>query len=119
MPTASTLAGRGLRLRGDARRGDVLERAVTNELTEAECAVVDSIPGVGDFYFRHPKGPGGLLVLGPASLCNHAEIPTAELRFVHDPDLGIVAELVAGMDLPDGVELTLRYRCALWFEPRG
>ncbi len=118
-PQVTPGAGRGLFTLSSVEKGELLERAVTNVLEPAHCVALDEIHPVGDFYFQHPERPdSGLLVFGLISLCNHQEVPTAQLRFVREGTLGLVAELIAAMDLPEGAELTLRYKCALWFEPR-
>lgn len=97
--------------------GEVICCDCTIALSPAE---VDAVtPTVIDhYYFAHPADDErGLLVLGLASLCNHADAPTAHTATEHDPELGWVVTLTATRDIAAGEEITRRYACDLWFEP--
>lgn len=95
------------------------------ELIACDCAIplsardVDAIePTVLDnYYYAHPDNDeGGLLVLGLASLCNHADDPNALTQTAHDPVLGWLVTLSAARDIALGEEITRRYACPIWFE---
>ncbi len=107
--------GRGVQAVEAIAPGELLELATTILLSSAEC---DRIEGttMGDYYFAHPANTEeGLVVLGLASLCNHAEDPNAEVRWEEAPGLGWIAKLVSLRAIAPGEEVTRRYRCPPWF----
>lgn len=115
----SLRGGRGLFAVEDVSAGTCLSRDATNELPRGHRARIDDLAGIGDYYFQHPEWEDmGLLVFGPAAMCNHSEEPNAELRFVREGELGLIAELLALEPIGAGQEILIRYRCALWFDPR-
>lgn len=119
-PGPSPLGGRGVFAIREIAAGERLERACTNEVGRTDRARIDGVAGVGDYYFQHPAWDGmGLLVFGLLAMCNHADPPNAELRFVEVPGIGWVAELWSIGAIGLGDEVTIRYRCELWFEPRA
>ena len=109
--------GRAVFATGAIPAGELLETAPTVGLGRHD---TDTIVGttVDDYYFAHPVDPdGGLLVLGLASLLNHADEPNAETTPRHAEGLGWLIELRALRAIAPGEELTRRYACELWFEP--
>lgn len=107
--------GRGVQAVEAIAPGELLEVASTILLSSDEC---DRIEGtaLGDYYFAHPaNADDGLVVLGLASLCNHADDPNAEVYWEEVPGLGWVARLVALRPIAAGQEITRRYRCPPWF----
>jgi hypothetical protein len=114
-PRALAGRGRGLVAVAPLERGELIDRAPTVDLPPGDVAALEAT-AVGDFYFGHPADETrGVIVLGLPSLCNHAETPSADLRWRHDPALGWLAELVAIREIEAGEEVTYRYRCELWF----
>lgn len=107
--------GRGLFAAAPIAAGELIEAAATIPLSGPDCDLIEATPA-GHYYFAHPEdAEAGLLVLGLASLCNHADPATAETRWRLDPELGWVAELIALRALSPGDEITRRYRCPPWF----
>ncbi len=107
--------GRGL-VAGEAiAPGDVIDRCPTIHLSAADCELMER-SAVGDYYFAHPEDTeAGVVVLGHISLCNHSEMPNAELRWRIEDGVGWVAELFALRAIAAGEEITRRYRCPPWF----
>jgi len=111
--------GRGLVLLHPAASGSLICEAVGEELSSQDCDRLEET-ALAPFYFAHPEdAERGCLVLGEISFCNHADEPTAEVRWRHEAGVGWVAGLYARRDLPAGAELTHRYRCPPWFEVKG
>ena len=119
MPGMSPGRGRGLYAREAIAKGEVLERACTIYIDAAQAPALDKMLPLGDFYFEHPQSKDeGLMVLGLASLCNHSDDPSADVRFEDGgPIIGWIAVLHALRDIPAGEEITYRYKCPLWFAP--
>lgn len=116
-PGVSPGAGRGLFAVADIAAGEVIDRACSVEINAVQCAVLDDMRPIGDFYFEHPEDKArGLSVLGLPSLCNHRDNPNANVRFAQEDGLGWVAELYSLRDIPEGAEITYRYKCEIWFE---
>lgn len=108
--------GRGVVAVAAIDSGELIDVAPTIALRSEDCDLVERTT-VGDYYFAHPEDPeGGLVVLGLASLCNHADAPNAEIRWRRDPAAGLVAELLALRPIADGEEITRRYACMPWFQ---
>jgi SET domain-containing protein len=117
MPGISPGRGRGLFAHEAIAKGEVLERACTVYIDAAQAPALDKMLPLGDFYFEHPLSKQeGLMVLGLASLCNHADDPNADVRFEDGGALGWIAVLHALRDIGAGEEITYRYKCPLWFE---
>lgn len=117
VPGVSPGRGRGLFAAAAIAKGEVIDRACTVEIGETQSKALDAMLPLGDFYFEHPNSKeAGLMVLGPASLCNHADQPNAHVRFEESPGCGWIAVLYALDDIPAGAEVTYRYRCQLWFD---
>lgn len=107
--------GRGLVASQPIAAGDVVDRSTTIPLSAADCDLMEN-SAVGDYYFAHPEDvEAGLVVLGLTSLCNHSEMPNAELRWQRDEGIGWIAELYALRPIAAGEEVTRRYRCPPWF----
>ncbi len=107
--------GRGLVAKRDIPPDTVLERAPAAVLTAEECDTIDLTP-LKDFWFRHPTDPDrGCIVFGLLSVANHSEAPNCRVDWVHDQHVGWCAMLVTLVAIPEGAELTHRYR-ATWFE---
>jgi len=108
--------GRGLRAVEQLAAGEVVESAATIALSPPECDLIEKT-AIGDFYFAHPnQDHEGLVILGLASLCNHADVPNAQVRWRYDDGLGWIAELVALRAIGAGEEITRRYHCQPWFQ---
>lgn len=115
-PAAVPGCGRGLFAVDAIAAETLIERACTVEIPARQCPELDRMQPLGDFYFEHPEDhEAGLMALGLMSLCNHADTPNADIRFVQEDGLGWVAELVALAEIAAGEEITYRYKCPLWF----
>jgi len=108
--------GRGVVAERSIAEGEIIDCAFTIELGPADCeAITRSV--VDHYYFAHPESRDmGLLVLGLASLANHAENPNAGVDWHHSPGIGWVGNLVALQPIAAGEEITRRYTCTPWFE---
>ena len=97
--------------------GEAITRDFAVVLDETACdAIAPTI--IDRYYFAHPEDEtAGLLVLGPAALCNHDDAPNADTVTVHDGVCGWHVCLVANREIGAGEEITRRYACPLWFEP--
>jgi len=116
VPAQTRGRGRGLFAAAAIATGELIDRACTIPIAVAQCPTLDRLQPLGDFYFRHPEDENaGLMVLGLASLCNHADAPNADVLFVNGNGLGWLADLVALRAIRPGEEITYRYRCPLWF----
>lgn len=115
-PTIIPGKGRGLRAIGQLAPGEMIESAVTIALSSPDCDTIERT-AIGEYYFAHPNDDQeGLVILGLASLCNHADVPNAEVRWRHEDGLGWIAELVALRAIGAGEEITRRYHCRPWFQ---
>ncbi len=120
VPGISPGRGRGLFAAEPIAAGEIIERACTVYIDAEQALRLDKMLPLGDFYFQHPLSKEeGLMVLGLASLCNHADDPNADVRFEDGGRCGWVAVLHALRDIPKGGEITYRYRCQLWFPVDG
>jgi SET domain-containing protein len=119
VPGVSPGRGRGLFAAAGIAEGEILERACTIHVSEKQTDALEDILPLGDYYFRHPQSDdAGLIILGMASLCNHADQPNAHIRFEDEGEVGWVAVLHALRNIECGEEITYRYRCPLWFAPK-
>lgn len=117
VPRVSPGRGRGLFALVPIRRGELIDRGCTVLISVEQCPVLDRLQPLGDLYFAHPENPkAGLMVLGLAGLCNHADTPNADVRWVDGGNLGWLADVIAIADIAAGEEITYRYKCPLWFE---
>lgn len=117
VPGISAGRGRGLFAAAPIARGEIIDRACTVFISAEQSKALDAMLPLGDYYFEHPRDKEkGLMVLGLASLCNHADEPNGHVRFVDDGPCGWIGELYALDDIPAGAEITYRYKCALWFD---
>lgn len=115
-PMASQGKGRGVFAVAPIAEGEIVEASCTIELGIDDCLTVRPTP-VEDYYFCHPEDERrGLVVLGLASLCNHAEKPNVDTTFVHDTDLGWITVLTANRAIAADEEITRRYACPPWFD---
>ena len=70
---------------------------------------------LGDYNFRFgDRQNRACIVLGVISLCNHADLPNAEI-VCHEAELTVT--LVAARAIAEGEEICIRYRRPLWFTP--
>ena len=107
-------------------RGVVATARIAAGATIVSCPVVvydDTDAGriaktrLGDYNFRFGDGERrqrACIVLGVISLCNHAEVPNAELRCNEAEQ---TMTLVAARAIAPGEEICIRYRRPLWFTP--
>lgn len=118
-PGASAKGGRGLFAIAPIDAGELIERACTVEIGADQTRSLDQMQPLGDFYFANPKNEkAGLMAFGLMSLCNHADDPNADVRWVEAENIGWLADLVALRVINPGEEITYRYKCPLWF-PAG
>lgn len=116
VPGVSPGRGRGLFAAERVVSGEIIDRACTVYIDADQAKALDLMLPLGDFYFQHPLAKDeGLMALGLASLCNHAEDPNADVRFEDGGALGWIAVLYALRDIAAGEEITYRYRCPIWF----
>lgn len=116
-PRLSPGRGRGVFAVAPIEAGELIERVCAAEIPPEQCTALDRMQPIGDYYFQHPENPdAGLMLFGLVSLSNHSDDPNAEVRRVFTPDLGWTAELVALKPIPEGAEVTHKYRCPPWFE---
>ena len=117
VPGSSPGRGRGLFAVAEIAEGEIIDRACTVYIDAAQCTALDRMQPLGDFYFEHPRDKeAGLMILGLASLCNHAEAPNAHVTYEESRGCGWIAILYALRDIRKHEEITYRYRCPLWFE---
>ena len=110
-PGPTGTKGRGLFATAPIARGELIDENCTLDLDEAQCTTLEPTP-VNDHYFAHPADDSrGLLVLGYASLCNHADDHNADTGFRFDEGLGWIVVLTARRDIAAGEEITRRYAC--------
>ena len=70
---------------------------------------------LGDYNFRFgDRSQRSCIDLGVISLCNHADLPNAELVCREDDE---TMTLVATRPIAAGEEICIRYRRPLWFTP--
>jgi uncharacterized protein len=114
----SPVRGRGVFARTAIASGTLIEAAPVIVIPIADCSALDRTI-IHDYYFHwdgDPEGEGrGALGLGLVTLCNHASRPNArvERNFARQ-----TLDLIASASIAPGEEVTIDYRCALWFEPR-
>ena len=114
----SPVRGRGVFARTAILPGTLIEAAPVIVIPIADCPALDRTI-IHDYYFHwdgDPEGEGrGALGLGLVTLCNHASRPNArvERNFTRQ-----TLDLIASVPIGPGEEVTIDYRCTLWFEPR-
>ena len=114
----SPTRGRGVFARTAIASGTLIEAAPVLVVPAADCPTLDRTV-IHDYYFHwdgDPEGAGrGALGLGLVTLCNHASHPNAkvERNFARH-----TLDLIAIDPIATGEEVTIDYRCTLWFEPR-
>jgi uncharacterized protein len=119
-----------LQIRSDAAKGRcVFATAPIPAGTVIEAAPVVIVPPeqrslldktiLHDYYFQWDDGPEdtgrGAVALGLVSLCNHSRRPNA--RAQRNP-ARCTLDLIALAPIAAGEEITIDYKCTLWFEPR-
>lgn len=102
----SLIHGRGLFATADVEAGATLD---TGSLL-----VISAEESGGEvlsmYVFELSNGDGGLL-LGPSSLCNHAENPNAEVFL---DETSATYELTARIAIPAGTEIFIDYGPGYW-----
>lgn len=117
VPGTSPGRGRGLFAASTISKGEIIDRACSVFISSEQADELNTMLPLGNFYFRHPRSSDhGLMVLGLPSLCNHADMPNADVRFIDCGGCGWVSELYALEDIPTRAEITYRYKCPLWFD---
>ncbi len=117
-PATAGARGNGVFALEPIAAGEVVDACPCIDLDVAACDQVRGTP-IDDYYFFHPGDEErGLLALGLASLMNHSEAPNTGTRYHHDPALGWIVLVDATRDIAAGEEITRRYACPPWFEPR-
>jgi len=110
--------GRGVFACEEILRGTVIESAPVIILPAKDCPALDRTV-IYEYYFHwdgDPDGEGrGALGLGLVTLCNHSSLPSARVDRNYDQD---TLDLIATTSIEPGEEVTIDYRCTLWFEPR-
>ncbi|MCA8929929.1 MAG: SET domain-containing protein-lysine N-methyltransferase [Alphaproteobacteria bacterium] len=107
--------GRGIVAAGPIAAGDLILTDPTVELSAADCRALGPTP-IEDYHFAHPEDAElGLLVLGLASLANHADAPNAATEYCRADGLGWLVMLRALRAIAAGEEITRRYACEPWF----
>jgi hypothetical protein len=114
----SPVRGRGIFARTAIVSGTLIEAAPVIVIPIADCPALDRTI-IHDYYFHwdgDPEGEGrGALGLGLVTLCNHASRPNARVeRNLVRQTLDLISSSLIG----PGEEVTIDYRCTLWFEPR-
>jgi len=109
--------GRGVFAREPIAPGTLIEAAPVIILPAADCPALDATI-IYDYYFHwdgDPDGEGrGALGLGLVTLCNHSSRPRARVDRNH---ARLTLDLIATAQIEPGDEVTIDYRCALWFTP--
>ena len=105
-------------------RGLVATEAIPQGISIVTCPVIvydDADAGrisktrLGDYNFRFGERQNrSCIVLGVISLCNHAEVPNAEI-VCDEQELSVT--LVSVRAISEGEEICIRYRRPLWFTP--
>ena len=113
----SPVRGRGVFARTAILCGTLIEAAPVIVIPVADCPALDRTI-IHDYYFHWDgdlEGEGrGALGLGLVTLCNHATRANArvERNFARQ-----TLDLIALAPIGPGEEVTIDYRCTLWFEP--
>ena len=109
--------GRGVFALEPILPGTVIEAAPVIILPPEQCPALDKTI-IYDYYFHwdgDPDGDGrGALGLGLVTLCNHSGRPCAR---VHRNYARQTLDLIATAQIGPGDEVTIDYRCTLWFDP--
>jgi uncharacterized protein len=109
--------GRGLFAREAIAPGTLIESAPVIILPAEDCPALDQTI-IYDYYFHwdgNADGEGrGALGLGLVTLCNHSGHPCARVDRNYPRQ---TLDLVATAPIGPGDEITIDYRCTLWFKP--
>jgi uncharacterized protein len=109
--------GRGLFAREAIAPGTLIESAPVIILPAEDCPALDQTI-IYDYYFHwdgNADGEGrGALGLGLVTLCNHSGHPCARVDRNYARQ---TLDLVATASIRPGDEITIDYRCTLWFKP--
>lgn len=109
--------GRGVFAREAIAPGTVIESAPVIILPAEDCPALDQTV-IHDYYFHwdgDAEGDGrGALGLGLVTLCNHSGRPCARVDRNYARQ---TLDLVATTPIRPGDEITIDYRCTLWFKP--
>ena len=109
--------GRGVFAREAIAPGTVIECAPVIILPAEDCPALDQTV-IHDYYFHwdgDAEGDGrGALGLGLVTLCNHSGRPCARVDRNYAWQ---TLDLVATTPIRPGDEITIDYRCTLWFKP--
>ena len=109
--------GRGVFAREAIAPGTVIESAPVIILPAEDCPALDQTV-IHDYYFHwdgDAEGDGrGALGLGLVTLCNHSGRPCARVDRNYAWQ---TLDLVATTPIRPGDEITIDYRCTLWFKP--
>ena len=112
------MRGRGVFARTAIVSGTLIEAAPVIVIPIADCPALDRTI-IHDYYFHwdgDAEGDGrGALGLGLVTLCNHSGRPCARVDRNYAWQ---TLDLVATTPIRPGDEITIDYRCTLWFEPR-
>jgi len=108
--------GRGLFAREAIAPGTLIESAPVIILPAEDCPALDQTI-IYDYYFHwdgNADGEGrGALGLGLVTLCNHSGLPCARVDRNYARQ---TLDLVATAPIRPGDEITIDYRCTLWFK---
>ena len=109
--------GRGVFAGVPISRGSIIEAAPVVIVPHGQRRLIDRTI-VHDYYFQwgdggEGEGPG-VVALGLVSLCNHSRRPNARVWRNEAED---TLDLVATRAIAAGEEITIDYKCTLWFKP--
>jgi uncharacterized protein len=107
--------GRGVFARTPIAAGALLETAPIILVPAGECAPLDQTI-LHDYYFDWDGEGRGAVALGLVSLCNHSRRPKARVRRNYTCE---TLDLIALTPIAAGEEITIDYKCPLWFKPQG
>jgi SET domain-containing protein len=104
--------GRGVFAGRRFARGEIVEEAPVILLPEPEWTLLNRT--ALEHYYYSWTADADALVLGFGCFYNHCDLPNVDARRVLAEER---MRYVALRDIEAGEELTIRYRCPLWFEP--
>jgi hypothetical protein len=106
--------GRGVFARRALAGGVLIEAAPVVVVPAAERKPLDRTT-LHDYYFVWDDAGNAAVALGFVSLCNHTKRPNARVR-PNPPQQTL--DLLSIRSIAAGDEITIDYKCALWFDPR-
>jgi hypothetical protein len=110
--------GRGVFAAAPIAKGTVVEAAPVVVVPPEQRRLLDKTI-LHDYYFQWDDGPEGdgrgAVALSLVSLCNHSRRPNARVWRNEERD---TLDLVALAAIAAGEEITIDYKCTLWFEPQ-